>query len=76
MDYYVAIILNNLLAFLYRILDGPSAPEWQGALGACRAMIADGPSDPQGTTRTFDQVLETSGHSAHAIATASPQQGR
>jgi hypothetical protein len=34
MDYNVAIILNNLLAFLYRILDGPSAPEWQGALGA------------------------------------------
>jgi hypothetical protein len=34
MDYNVAVILTNLLAFLYRISDGPAAPEWQGTLGA------------------------------------------
>ena len=73
MDYNIATILHNLLAFLNRKTDGSSTPELQGSVGACRAITVDELRDPQGYLAPLTRCSSSLVHSAQVIATASPQ---
>ena len=58
LDFCAASVLCSLQIFLGRITDGLSSTDWQETMGACRALITNGPRDKCGAAQTLDAVLE------------------